>query len=195
MNRSDAPAGVSMGEASRLTGLPVETLRYYDRAGLLGDLPRTGGNHRVFDELTLGLLDVVVRLRRTGMPIEDVRRFAELVRAGDDDRPTRIALLQTHRARPGAARPARGRPGGRRLEDRRLHRRGGGARAARTATGLARGAARPRRPRDDPGGTLVNIGQPIAVVATRSASCVARAARPSGSAWRFTTVAPSRADL
>lgn len=99
MNRSAAAAGVSMGEASRLTGLPVETLRYYDRAGLLGDLPRTGGNHRVFDELTLGLLDVVVRLRRTGMPIEDVRRFAELVRAGDDDRPTRIALLQAHRAR------------------------------------------------------------------------------------------------
>jgi DNA-binding transcriptional MerR regulator len=92
-------AGLSMGEASRLTGLPVETLRYYDRAGLLGELPRTGGNHRVFDDLTLGLLDVVVRLRRTGMPIEDVRRFAELVRAGDGDRQTRIALLRTHRGR------------------------------------------------------------------------------------------------
>lgn len=98
MNRSNGAVGVSMGEASRLTGLPIETLRYYDRAGLLGDLPRTVGNHRVFDELTLGLLDVIVRLRRTGMPIEDVRRFAELVRA-DDDRSSRIALLATHRAR------------------------------------------------------------------------------------------------
>ena len=34
--------GVSMGEAARLTVLPVETLRYYDRAGLLGDLPDLG---------------------------------------------------------------------------------------------------------------------------------------------------------
>lgn len=98
MNQTQA-AGVSMGEAARLTGLPVETLRYYDRAGLLGDLPRTGGNHRVFDGPALGLLDVIVRLRRTGMPIEEVRRFADLVRAGDDDRPARIALLKVHRAR------------------------------------------------------------------------------------------------
>ncbi len=99
MNKTEAMAGMSMGEASRLTGLPVETLRYYDRAGLLGDLRRTGANHRVFDELTLGLLDVIVRLRRTGMPIEEVRGFTDLVRAGDDDRPARIELLQTHRVR------------------------------------------------------------------------------------------------
>jgi DNA-binding transcriptional MerR regulator len=94
-----ARTGLSMSDAARLTGLPTETLRYYDRAGLLGELPRTAGNHRVFDEQTLGLLDVIIRLRRTGMPIEDVRRFADLVRAGDQDRPARIALLQEHRAR------------------------------------------------------------------------------------------------
>lgn len=94
--------GLSMGEVSRRTGVPLETLRYYDRAGLLG-LPRTTGNHRVFDEFSLGLLDVVVRLRRTGMPIGEVRRFTELVRTGDSQRAARIRLLQTHRARVTAA--------------------------------------------------------------------------------------------
>ncbi|HEU5486669.1 MAG TPA: MerR family transcriptional regulator [Microlunatus sp.] len=91
-------AGPSIGEVAHRTGIPIETLRFYDRSGLLGDLPRTAGGHRVFDEVALGLLDVVVRLRRTGMPVEDVRAFVERVRA-DRDRAGRIELLQAHRER------------------------------------------------------------------------------------------------
>ena len=93
------PAGLSIGEASRVTGLPVETLRYYDRARLLGDLPRSFGGQRLFDDTALGLLDVVIRLRRTGMPVEEVRRFSDLVRRGDAHRATRLELLRTHRER------------------------------------------------------------------------------------------------
>jgi DNA-binding transcriptional MerR regulator len=93
-----APAGRSIGEVAQYTGIPIETLRFYDRSGLLGDLPRTSGGHRVFDEHALGLLDVVVRLRRTAMPIEDVRAFVELVR-GDRDLAGRIRLLEAHRDR------------------------------------------------------------------------------------------------
>jgi DNA-binding transcriptional MerR regulator len=91
-------AGLSIGEVAARTGIPIETLRFYDRSGLLGDLPRTAGGHRVFDEISLGLLDVVVRLRRTGMPVEDVRTFVDRVRA-DRDRAGRIELLRSHQAR------------------------------------------------------------------------------------------------
>lgn len=96
--RSSHPAavGASIGEVARRTGIPIETLRFYDRSGLIGDLPRTTGGHRVFDDAALGLLDVVVRLRRTGMPIGQVRVFVEQVRA-DTDRSARIALLTEHR--------------------------------------------------------------------------------------------------
>ena len=93
--------GLAIGEVSQQTGIPIETLRFYDRSGLLGDLPRTAGGHRVFDELSLGLLDVVIRLRRTGMPVEDVRAFVERARA-DRDRSGRIALLRRHRERVSA---------------------------------------------------------------------------------------------
>ena len=99
---STSPAiGLAIGEVSQQTGIPIETLRFYDRSGLLGDLPRTAGGHRVFDELSLGLLDVVIRLRRTGMPVEDVRAFVERARA-DRDRSGRIALLRRHRERVSA---------------------------------------------------------------------------------------------
>jgi DNA-binding transcriptional MerR regulator len=89
--------GVTIGEAARLTGLSIDTLRYYDREGLLGELPRDGGGRRRFDEISIGLLDVLIRLRRTGMPIEQVRRFTKHVREGDRDRAGRLALLREHR--------------------------------------------------------------------------------------------------
>lgn len=91
--------GVTIGEASRASGLPVETLRYYDREGLFGDLPRDTGGRRRFTQDALGLLDVLLRLRRTGMPVEQVREFAEYVRAGDELRAGRLALLRAHRER------------------------------------------------------------------------------------------------
>ena len=42
---------------------------------------------------------MVTRLRGTGMPIRDVKRYAELVRAGDGNEQERLALLHTHRER------------------------------------------------------------------------------------------------
>src|SRR5688500_15220666 len=53
----------------------------------------------MFDCDSLVLLDVVMRLRRTGMPVEDVRHFVDLVRSGDTERGGRLHLLRAHRRR------------------------------------------------------------------------------------------------
>ena len=95
----DEVADLLIGEVARISGVPIDTLRYYDRAGLLGELPRNGAGRRVFDTSALGLLDIVLRLRRTGMPIEDIRHFVELLRSGDRQRAGRLKLLREHRAR------------------------------------------------------------------------------------------------
>ncbi|MGH3313539.1 MAG: MerR family transcriptional regulator [Streptomyces sp.] len=88
---------VSIGEAARQSGLTVDTLRYYDREGLLGELPRDTGGRRRFDADALGLLHVLVALRRTGMPIEAVREFSRHARSGNDaTRAARLALLRSH---------------------------------------------------------------------------------------------------
>ena len=92
-------ADLLIGDVARLSGLSIDTLRYYDRAGLLGAVHRDGGGRRVFDRDTLGLLDVVLRLRRTGMPVEEVRHFVDLVRSGDTERAGRLGILRAHRRR------------------------------------------------------------------------------------------------
>ena len=92
-------ANLLIGDVARLSGLSIDTLRYYDRAGLLGAIHRDSGGRRVFDRNSLGLLDVVLRLRRTGMPVEDVRHFVDLVRSGDTKRAGRLQLLRAHRRR------------------------------------------------------------------------------------------------
>jgi DNA-binding transcriptional MerR regulator len=88
-----------IGDVARLSGVSIDTLRYYDRAGLLGAVHRDGGGRRVFDRDTLGLLDVVLRLRRTGMPVEEVGRFVELAQSGDAERAGRLELLRAHHRR------------------------------------------------------------------------------------------------
>jgi DNA-binding transcriptional MerR regulator len=92
-------ADLLIGDVARLSGLSIDTLRYYDRAGLLGAVHRNGAGRRIFDRDSLGLLDVVLRLRRTGMPVEDVRHFVDLVRSGDAERAGRLHLLRAHHRR------------------------------------------------------------------------------------------------
>jgi DNA-binding transcriptional MerR regulator len=139
-------ADLLIGDVARLSGLSIDTLRYYNRAGLLGAVHRDGAGRRVFDRDTLGLLDVVLRLRRTGMPVEDVRHFVDLVRSGDTERAGRLELLRAHRHRvhPRAARGDRRRSHadrhGAQLWHRALRasRRASTGRTARNGAGLSR---------------------------------------------------------
>lgn len=91
---------VPIAEAARLTGVTAHTLRYYERAGLLvRPLDRTGGGHRVYHPADLAWIVVCTRLRATGMPVDAIRRYAELVAAGPGNEGRRFEILQAHRSR------------------------------------------------------------------------------------------------
>lgn len=72
---------------------------YYERIGLLGRVARDHNGRRRFDEDDLTWLRVLVCLRETGMPIARMRRYAELVRGGEDTIGERVALLSELDAR------------------------------------------------------------------------------------------------
>jgi MerR family mercuric resistance operon transcriptional regulator len=70
--------GVPIGELSRRTGVNIETIRYYERVGLLSAPPRTRGGHRVYSADHIRTLSFIRRGRELGLSPEEVRALLEL---------------------------------------------------------------------------------------------------------------------
>jgi DNA-binding transcriptional MerR regulator len=83
------------GQAAQKTGFSLDTLRYYERIGLLDGVARTAGGQRVFSDDDLSWLGILRCLRDTGMPIAQMRRYAELAR-DEQTLAQRLALLEEH---------------------------------------------------------------------------------------------------
>ncbi len=91
---------LTIAEAAAELGLTADTLRYYERDGLLlAPVGRGANGHRRYGAADLRWIQLVTRLRSTGMAIRDVRRYADLVRAGTGNEQARLDLLQEHRAK------------------------------------------------------------------------------------------------
>ena len=88
---------MSISDAARASGVSVHTLRYYERAGLLDPVDRAESGHRRYAEEDLVRIQFLTKLRSTGMPIRQVREYAELIRQGDGTHEARLALLEAHR--------------------------------------------------------------------------------------------------
>jgi MerR family mercuric resistance operon transcriptional regulator len=61
------PSSLSIGELSRLTGVNIETIRYYERIGIMPVPPRTEGGQRIYGEDHLKRLAFVRRSRELGV--------------------------------------------------------------------------------------------------------------------------------
>src|ERR1700749_3717935 len=89
--------GLTIADAARASGVSAYTLRYYERAGLIDGVGRADSGHRRYSDEDLAWIEVLQCLRATGMPIRGIRRYAELVRAGDGNETERLTLLEEHR--------------------------------------------------------------------------------------------------
>jgi DNA-binding transcriptional MerR regulator len=88
---------LTISDAARASGVSAHTLRYYERAGLLDPIDRAAGGHRRYAEEDLVRIQFLTKLRSTGMPIRQIRAYAELMRGGDETHEARLALLEQHR--------------------------------------------------------------------------------------------------
>jgi DNA-binding transcriptional MerR regulator len=90
---------MSVAEVAERSGFSIDTLRYYERIGLLDRIGRSASGHRRFEAEHLEWLSILRCLRDTGMPIAEMRAYAESVRAGDDTLAERLSLLVAHERR------------------------------------------------------------------------------------------------
>ncbi|MFF5574115.1 MerR family transcriptional regulator [Streptomyces luteogriseus] len=101
MANTETPATLlSIGDVAEQTGLSVHALRFYEREGLLvGPVQRTSGGRRRYSAFDVDWLLICVKLRESGMPLADLKQFAELVRHGPGNEAERLQLLEAHRRR------------------------------------------------------------------------------------------------
>lgn len=82
----------TIGEVSKMFGLPVSTLRYYDKEGLLPDLERVSGIRR-FSDKTVEAIQVIECLKKSGMEIKAIKEFMKWCSQGSETYPKRYEMF------------------------------------------------------------------------------------------------------
>lgn len=95
--RPDGEDSYTISEVVAFTGLTAHTLRWYERIGLMPHIDRSNTGQRRYSNRDLDWLDLVGKLRLTGMAVADMVRYAELVREGDHTYTARFELLEATR--------------------------------------------------------------------------------------------------
>lgn len=87
----------TIGQVAEMFGLPISTLRYYDKQGLFPRMQRVSGIRR-FSETEIEALRVIECLKKAGMEIKDIRQFMDWCVEGAATYPKRKALLEEQKA-------------------------------------------------------------------------------------------------
>ena len=89
-------AGWDIATTADHLGVSAHTLRYYERIGLV-QVERDASGYRRYDAAGVRRLVFLTRMRTSGMTIRDLRRYVDMVEAGRDTVPKRLAMLTEHR--------------------------------------------------------------------------------------------------
>lgn len=87
---------LTIQQVAAATGLTEHTLRYYERIGLIHPIDRAGSGHRRYRQNDVWWIEFLMKLRNTGMSIQQMQQYAILQRQGDSTLPERVEMLKVH---------------------------------------------------------------------------------------------------
>lgn len=87
---------LSIAEVVERTGVSHDTLRYYEKEGLIAP-PRDAGGRRRYRQLDVARVVFITRMRQSEMPIRTLQRYVALVEDGPATEPERLAIMEAHR--------------------------------------------------------------------------------------------------
>lgn len=88
---------MTIAEVSKRYDITPDTLRYYERIGLIPAVPRTAGGIRDYDDVSCEWIDFLKRMRSAGVQIDALIDYVALLRQGDETQEQRKALLLEQR--------------------------------------------------------------------------------------------------
>jgi len=80
--RPSAGGSLKIGEVAKASGIGIETLRFYEKSGLLDQPSRTGSGYRLYDPNVLDRLDFIKRAQVLGFSLDEIRKIIADRRAG-----------------------------------------------------------------------------------------------------------------
>lgn len=88
----------TIGDAAKILGMQPSALRYYDKEGLLPHMNRSGSGIRMFTEDDFEWVRFIERLKKSGMPIKEIKSYVDLYEQGDDTLDERRDLIYARRS-------------------------------------------------------------------------------------------------
>ena len=85
---------LTITEVSKKYNIKPDTISYYERIGLLNKIPRKNNGNRYFNEGMQGWIEMIVCLRHSGVPVEKLIDYADMLRVGDETLQAREDLLK-----------------------------------------------------------------------------------------------------
>ena len=87
---------MNIKEFSKISGMSAHTLRYYEKIGIFQEIKRNYSGHREFSENDILWAEFINRLKETGMPLEQIKKYAVLRKQGEQTADARMKLLINH---------------------------------------------------------------------------------------------------
>lgn len=84
-------------QVAKKMNITTYSIRYYDGHGMLPFVERDPNNNRVFHDVDLEWLRIIICLRSTGMPVERIQYYLDLVQQGPDTVPERYEMMKVQR--------------------------------------------------------------------------------------------------
>lgn len=84
---------MTIKEASELTGVSIDNLRYYERIGLIPNVPRTASGIRDYDEISIRWIEFVMKFKKSGASIESITEYIRLAEIGESTKKERRQIL------------------------------------------------------------------------------------------------------
>ena len=88
---------MTIKDVSEKFNISQDTLRYYERVGIIPPVTRNSSGIRDYTEKDLGWVSLIICMRNAGMPIEALTRYVKMCMEGDSTIPARLDLLSEQR--------------------------------------------------------------------------------------------------
>ena len=84
---------MTIKEAAKKTGISIDNLRYYERIGLVPEVPRTESGIRNYDEMAIHWIEFAMRFKKGGVSLEAIREYIQLALQGESTKEARREIL------------------------------------------------------------------------------------------------------